>query len=100
MDDFKKNAEYISTLHNKIAELNKEADDLYLEFKKLENASKYMEQLNSVIKKNPMVYDEWLVFLNKGNIEQPEWKADYEPFSISTIQQTHEPVRYRSVYSL
>jgi hypothetical protein len=81
MNDYDTKAKYISSLYEKIEAANKEADILSIEFERINNSATFMQQLNSVIKKNEILYDEWKVFLAKAGIAEPSWKADYQPFS-------------------
>lgn len=78
-DEYKANQLIIDSLHQQIKATQAKSDELYIEFRRIEDAAKWMQQLIDLMRKHPIVYEEWTAFLGKAGIEEPFWKAQYEP---------------------
>ena len=79
IDERKQNQKKIDELQLKITETKIRNGLLQNEFNRIEYAAKYQQQLNEIIRQDSNVYQEWLSFLEKAEIEEPDWKMDYIP---------------------
>lgn len=75
--EYQANAAYIDLLHKVQNQLNKRLATLGGEIEHLHSYYRYMQRFIDILKKHPVLLDEWIGFLATIDMQEPEWKHEY-----------------------